>query len=80
MKAHTLLEVIQSEMKLMTLCTIEALRIQCLAIFQLYSSMLDSQGKYTLFRCLLNTTMVQGVETLIIQNIKIQLKFYKEAT
>lgn len=54
MKAHTLLEVIQSEMKLMTLCTIEALRIKCLDMFQLYSSMLDSQGKYTLFRCLLN--------------------------
>lgn len=79
MKAYTLLEVIQSEMKLMTLCTIETLRIKRLALFQLQSSMLDSQGKYTLFRCLLNTSNGSGVETLIIQNIKIQL-FYKEDT
>ena len=35
MKAYTLLEVIQSEMKLMTLCTIETLRIKRLALFQL---------------------------------------------
>ena len=71
MKAHTLLEVIQSEMKLMTLCTIETLRIKCLAMFQLYISMLESQGKYTLFRCLLNTSNGSSVETLIIQNSKI---------
>lgn len=80
MKAYTLLEVIQSEMKLMTLCTIETLRIKRLSLFQLQSSMLDSQGKCTLFRCLLNTSNGSGVETLTIQNIKIQLMFYKEDT
>ncbi|KAB0391763.1 hypothetical protein E2I00_015160 [Balaenoptera physalus] len=47
-------------MKLMTLCTIETLRIKGLATLQLYINKLDSQGKYTLCRCLLNTSNDSG--------------------
>lgn len=58
-------------MKLMKQCTIEALRIKGLAILQPYINKLDSQGKYTLFKCLLNKSNDSGVEAFIIQNIKI---------
>ncbi|XP_040589406.1 glomulin isoform X3 [Mesocricetus auratus] len=44
-----------------------------LAMLQLYIDKLDSQGKYTLFRCLLNTSNHSGVEGFIIQNIKNQI-------
>uniref|UniRef100_H0XZY7 Glomulin, FKBP associated protein n=1 Tax=Otolemur garnettii TaxID=30611 RepID=H0XZY7_OTOGA len=44
-----------------------------LAMLQLYINKLDSQGKYTLFRCLLNTSNHSGVEAFIIQNIKNQI-------
>ncbi|XP_007468597.1 PREDICTED: glomulin isoform X2 [Lipotes vexillifer] len=44
-----------------------------LAMLQLYINKLDPQGKYTLFRCLLNTSNHSGVEAFIIQNIKNQI-------
>ncbi|XP_065746108.1 glomulin isoform X2 [Phocoena phocoena] len=44
-----------------------------LAVLQLYINKLDPQGKYTLFRCLLNTSNHSGVEAFIIQNIKNQI-------
>ncbi|KAB1274906.1 Glomulin [Camelus dromedarius] len=44
-----------------------------LAVLQLYINKLESQGKYTLFRCLLNTSNHSGVEAFIIQNIKNQI-------
>ncbi|ELW72627.1 Glomulin, partial [Tupaia chinensis] len=51
----------------------ETLRKKGLAMLQLYINKLDSQGKYTLFRCLLNTSNHSGVEAFIIQNIKNQI-------
>nr|XP_034786968.2 glomulin isoform X6 [Pan paniscus] len=48
-------------------------RKKSLAMLQLYINKLDSQGKYTLFRCLLNTSNHSGVEAFIIQNIKNQI-------
>uniref|UniRef100_H0V9F9 Glomulin, FKBP associated protein n=1 Tax=Cavia porcellus TaxID=10141 RepID=H0V9F9_CAVPO len=63
----------QSLVKVMTLCPIETLRKKGLAMLQLYINKLDSQGKYTLFRCLLNTSNHSGVEAFIIQNIKNQI-------
>uniref|UniRef100_A0A8C6QGB2 Glomulin n=1 Tax=Nannospalax galili TaxID=1026970 RepID=A0A8C6QGB2_NANGA len=59
--------------KIMTLCPIETLRKKGLAMLQLYIDKLDSQGKYTLFRCLLNTSNHSGVEAFVIQNIKNQI-------
>ncbi|KAM5269307.1 glomulin isoform 2-T6 [Hipposideros larvatus] len=59
--------------KVMTLCPVETLRKKSLAMLQLYINKLDSQGKYTLFRCLLNTSNHSGVEAFIIQNIKNQI-------
>ncbi|XP_036205295.1 glomulin isoform X2 [Myotis myotis] len=59
--------------KVMTLCPDETLRKKGLAMLQLYINKLDSQGKYTLFRCLLNTSNHSGVEAFIIQNIKNQI-------
>ncbi|KAM7326653.1 hypothetical protein ACRRTK_015131 [Alexandromys fortis] len=44
-----------------------------LALLQLYIDKLDSQGKHTLFRCLLNTSNHSGVEGFVIQNIKNQI-------
>lgn len=63
----------QGLVKVMTLCPDETLRKKGLAMLQLYINKLDSQGKYTLFRCLLNTSNHSGVEAFIIQNIKNQI-------
>ncbi|XP_006831116.1 PREDICTED: glomulin [Chrysochloris asiatica] len=67
------LTVPQGLVKIMTLCPIEILRKRGLTLLQLYINKLDSQGKYTLFRCLLNTSNHSGVEAFIIQNIKNQI-------
>ncbi|XP_004635813.1 glomulin [Octodon degus] len=73
LEIRSFLTVPQSLVKVMTLCPIETLRKKGLAMLQLYINKLDSQGKYTLFRCLLNTSNHSGVEAFIIQNIKNQI-------
>ncbi|XP_064138351.1 glomulin isoform X2 [Loxodonta africana] len=73
LEIKSFLTVPQGLVKVMTLCPIEALRRKGLALLQLYINKLDSQGKYTLFRCLLNTSNHSGVEAFIIQNIKNQI-------
>ncbi|XP_005385105.1 PREDICTED: glomulin isoform X3 [Chinchilla lanigera] len=73
LEIKSFLTVPQSLVKVMTLCPIETLRKKGLAMLQLYINKLDSQGKYTLFRCLLNTSNHSGVEAFIIQNIKNQI-------
>ncbi|XP_054994484.1 glomulin [Sorex araneus] len=72
LEIKSFLTVPQSLVKIMTLCPIETLRRKGLAMLQLYINKLDSQGKHTLFRCLLNTSNHSGVEAFIIQNIKNQ--------
>uniref|UniRef100_A0A452R671 Glomulin, FKBP associated protein n=1 Tax=Ursus americanus TaxID=9643 RepID=A0A452R671_URSAM len=56
------------------------MRKKSLAMLQLYINKLDSQGKYTLFRCLLNTSNHSGVEAFIIQNIKNQIDLSLKGT
>ncbi|XP_040326916.1 glomulin isoform X2 [Herpailurus yagouaroundi] len=73
LEIKSFLTVPQGLVKVMTLCPIETLRKKSLAVLQLYINKLDSQGKYTLFRCLLNTSNHSGVEAFIIQNIKNQI-------
>ncbi|XP_073932582.1 glomulin isoform X2 [Castor canadensis] len=73
LEIKSFLTVPQGLVKVMTLCPIETLRKKGLAMLQLYINKLDSQGKYTLFRCLLNTSNHSGVEAFIIQNIKNQI-------
>ncbi|XP_027790949.2 glomulin isoform X1 [Marmota flaviventris] len=73
LEIKSFLTVPQGLVKVMTLCPIETLRKKSLAMLQLYINKLDSQGKYTLFRCLLNTSNHSGVEAFIIQNIKNQI-------
>nr|XP_044994186.1 glomulin isoform X1 [Jaculus jaculus] len=73
LEIKSFLTVPQGLVKVMTLCPIETLRKKGLAILQLYINKLDSQGKYTLFRCLLNTSNHSGVEAFVIQNIKNQI-------
>ncbi|XP_006882465.1 PREDICTED: glomulin isoform X1 [Elephantulus edwardii] len=73
LEIKSFLSVPQDLVKIMTLCPIETLRKKGLAMLQLYINKLDSQGKYTLFRCLLNTSNHSGVEAFIIQNIKNQI-------
>ncbi|KAM4872329.1 glomulin [Thomomys bottae] len=73
LEIKSFLSVPQGLVKVMTLCPIETLRKKGLAMLQLYINKLDSQGKYTLFRCLLNTSNHSGVEAFIIQNIKNQI-------
>ncbi|KAM9621144.1 glomulin isoform 2-T4 [Morphnus guianensis] len=59
--------------KVMTLCPIEHLRKKSLHILQLFIDKFDTEGKYTLFRCLLKTSNHAGVEGYIIKNIKDQI-------
>ncbi|XP_053524227.1 glomulin [Artibeus jamaicensis] len=73
LEIKSFLTVPQSLVKVMTLCPVETLRKKGLAMLQLYINKLDSQGKYTLFRCLLNTSNHSGVEAFVIQNIKNQI-------
>ncbi|XP_037354549.1 glomulin [Talpa occidentalis] len=73
LEIKSFLSVPQGLVKIMTLCPTETLRKKGLAMLQLYINKLDSQGKYTLFRCLLNTSNHSGVEAFIIQNIKNQI-------
>ncbi|XP_059544841.1 glomulin isoform X1 [Myotis daubentonii] len=73
LEIKSFLTVPQGLVKVMTLCPDETLRKKGLAMLQLYINKLDSQGKYTLFRCLLNTSNHSGVEAFIIQNIKNQI-------
>ncbi|XP_068821459.1 glomulin isoform X1 [Capricornis sumatraensis] len=73
LEIKSFLTVPQGLVKIMTLCPIETLRRKGLAVLQLYINKLDPQGKYTLFRCLLNTSNHSGVEAFIIQNIKNQI-------
>ncbi|XP_045147967.1 glomulin isoform X2 [Echinops telfairi] len=73
LEIKSFLTVPQGLVKVMTLCPIEILRRKGLTMLQLYINKLASQGKYTLFRCLLNTSNHSGVEAFIIQNIKTQI-------
>lgn len=73
LEIKSFLTVPQGLVKIMTLCPVETLRKKSLAMLQLYINKLDCQGKYTLFRCLLNTSNHSGVEAFIIQNIKNQI-------
>ncbi|NXH11345.1 GLMN protein, partial [Bucco capensis] len=63
----------QDLVKVMTLCPIEHLRKKSLNILQLFIDKFDTEGKYTLFRCLLKTSNHAGVEGYIIKNIKDQI-------
>uniref|UniRef100_A0A8B9MJA4 Glomulin, FKBP associated protein n=1 Tax=Accipiter nisus TaxID=211598 RepID=A0A8B9MJA4_9AVES len=63
----------QDLVKVMTLCPIEHLRKKSLHILQLFIDKFDTEGKYTLFRCLLKTSNHAGVEGYIIKNIKDQI-------
>uniref|UniRef100_A0A672TY82 Glomulin, FKBP associated protein n=1 Tax=Strigops habroptila TaxID=2489341 RepID=A0A672TY82_STRHB len=63
----------QDLVKVMTLCPIEHLRKKSLNILQLYINKFDTEGKYTLFRCLLKTSNHAGVEGYVIKNIKDQI-------
>ncbi|KYO19612.1 glomulin isoform B [Alligator mississippiensis] len=63
----------QDLVKVMTLCPIEDLRKKSLNVLQLYIDKFDTEGKYTLFRCLLKTSNHAGVEGYVIQNIKNQI-------
>uniref|UniRef100_A0A4X1TZX8 Glomulin, FKBP associated protein n=1 Tax=Sus scrofa TaxID=9823 RepID=A0A4X1TZX8_PIG len=80
LEIKSFLSVPQGLVKVMTLCPIETLRKKSLALLQLYINKLDSQGKYTLFRCLLNTSNHSGVEGFIIQNIKNQIDMSLKGT
>ncbi|XP_045657748.1 glomulin isoform X2 [Ursus americanus] len=80
LEIKSFLTVPQGLVKVMTLCPIETLRKKSLAMLQLYINKLDSQGKYTLFRCLLNTSNHSGVEAFIIQNIKNQIDLSLKGT
>ncbi|XP_010643226.1 glomulin isoform X1 [Fukomys damarensis] len=73
LEIKSFLTVPQSLVKVMTFCPVEPLRKKGLAMLQLYINKLDSQGKYTLFRCLLSTSNHSGVEAFVIQNIKNQI-------
>ncbi|XP_010580932.1 PREDICTED: glomulin isoform X2 [Haliaeetus leucocephalus] len=50
-------------------------RKKSLHILQLFIDKFDTEGKYTLFRCLLKTSNHAGVEGYIIKNIKDQIHF-----
>ncbi|XP_061321483.1 glomulin isoform X1 [Pezoporus flaviventris] len=63
----------QDLVKVMTLCPIEHLRKKSLNILQLYINKFDTEGKHTLFRCLLKTSNHAGVEGYVIKNIKDQI-------
>ncbi|NWW71610.1 GLMN protein, partial [Climacteris rufus] len=63
----------QDLVKIMTLCPMEHLRKKSLNILQLFIDKFDTEGKYTLFRCLLKTSNHAGVEGYIIKNIKDQI-------
>ncbi|XP_021573403.1 glomulin isoform X1 [Carlito syrichta] len=80
LEIKSFLTVPQGLVKVMTLCPVETLRKKSLAMLQLYINKLDSQGKYTLFRCLLNTSNHSGVEAFIIQNIKNQIDMSLKST
>ncbi|MBN3293685.1 GLMN protein, partial [Polypterus senegalus] len=67
------LSVPQALVQIMTLCPIQHLRTKGLQIFQLYIDIFDVEGKYKLFRCLLEVSHHAGVEGYIIQNIKKQI-------
>ncbi|KAJ7411120.1 glomulin, FKBP associated protein [Pitangus sulphuratus] len=63
----------QDLVKIMTLCPMEHLRKKSLSTLQLFIDKFDTEGKYTLFRCLLKTSNHAGVEGYIIKNIKDQI-------
>ncbi|KAL2301557.1 hypothetical protein Nmel_010945, partial [Mimus melanotis] len=63
----------QDLVKIMTLCPMEHMGKKSLNILQLLIDKFDTEGKYTLFRCLLKTSNHAGVEGYIIKNIKDQI-------
>ncbi|NXP89579.1 GLMN protein, partial [Passerina amoena] len=67
------INVTQDLVKIMTLCPMEHMRKKSLNILQLFIDKFDTEGKYTLFRCLLKTSNHAGVEGYIIKNIKDQI-------
>ncbi|XP_030061234.1 glomulin isoform X2 [Microcaecilia unicolor] len=73
LEIKSFLSVPEDLVKVMTLCPVEHLRKKSLKILQLYIDKLDAEGKYKLFRCLLQTSNHAGMEGYIIQNIKNQI-------
>ncbi|XP_010118902.1 PREDICTED: glomulin isoform X2 [Chlamydotis macqueenii] len=73
LECRDFINVPQDLVKVMTLCPIEHLRKKSLNILQLFIDKFDTEGKYTLFRCLLKTSNHAGVEGYIIKNIKDQI-------
>ncbi|NXP53494.1 GLMN protein, partial [Heliornis fulica] len=73
LECRDFINVPQDLVKVMTLCPIEHLRKKSLNVLQLFIDKFDTEGKYTLFRCLLKTSNHAGVEGYIIKNIKDQI-------
>ncbi|XP_058891029.1 glomulin-like [Acipenser ruthenus] len=69
------LSVPQDLVTVMTLCPIQHLRTEALAVFQLYMDKFDTEGKHKLFGCLLKISQHAGVQGYIITNIKNQIDF-----
>ncbi|MGH0192389.1 UNVERIFIED_CONTAM: hypothetical protein FKN15_010815 [Acipenser sinensis] len=69
------LSVPQDLVTVMTLCPIQHLRTEALAVFQLYIDKFDTEGKHKLFGCLLKISQHAGVQGYIITNIKNQIDF-----
>ncbi|KAH0618420.1 hypothetical protein JD844_017603 [Phrynosoma platyrhinos] len=59
--------------KVSTMCPFESLRKKSIKVLQLCIDKFEEEGKYILFRCLLQTSNHSGVEGYIIQNIKNQI-------
>ncbi|XP_003220144.2 glomulin [Anolis carolinensis] len=59
--------------KVATMCPFEPLRKKSLKVLQLYIDKFEEEGKYILFRCLLQSSNHSGMEAYIIQNIKNQI-------
>ncbi|XP_042318800.1 glomulin [Sceloporus undulatus] len=59
--------------KVATMCPFESLRKKSIKVLQLCIDKFEEEGKYILFRCLLQTSNHSGVEGFIIQNIKNQI-------
>ncbi|XP_069795327.1 glomulin, FKBP associated protein a [Narcine bancroftii] len=73
LEIKNILQVPQDLVSVITLCPFEHVRKWSLKIFQQNIDKFDSEGKYTLFKCLLKTTHHAGVQGYIIQNIKNQI-------
>ncbi|MGH0175390.1 UNVERIFIED_CONTAM: hypothetical protein FKN15_072344 [Acipenser sinensis] len=72
------LSVPQDLVTVMTLCPIQHLRTEALAVFQLYIDKFDTEGKHKLFGCLLKINQHAGVQGYIIKNHKKSDRFFLE--